>query len=67
MSQKKLAPQEVVVTAERGGLKTDETKAARIANAISPAVANFKCPDLRLPMGEEPSGWTKIALAGARK
>ena len=67
MSQKKLAPQEVVVTAERGGLKTDETKAARIANAISPAVANFNCAGLKMPMGEEPSRWTQLALAGARK
>lgn len=62
----KATPQSAATNAARAGVSVDETGAARIANAISPALGNFDCPSLALPMEEEPSGWTQRALSEAR-
>ncbi|MET0605891.1 MAG: hypothetical protein ABWZ80_05505 [Beijerinckiaceae bacterium] len=64
---KKVPSEHIAITAERGGLKLDDAKATRISNAISPAVANFSCPSLKLPMPEEPSGWAQRAFGGVRR
>lgn len=63
----KATAQSTAITAARGGLAIDDAAAARIAAAISPALATFDCPSLRMPMSEEPSGWTQRARAGKRK
>ncbi|MBN9063022.1 MAG: hypothetical protein BGP06_17885 [Rhizobiales bacterium 65-9] len=57
----KATPDAVAITAARGGYRVDEAAAKRIANAISPALTNFDCPALTLPMSEEPSGWDQRA------
>lgn len=62
MSEKpKAAPETVEANAARSGYLLDEAAAKRIANAISPALANFDCANLKLPMTEEPSGWDQQA------
>jgi hypothetical protein len=66
-NERKVTPPDVAVTVERGGLAADDEKTARIAHAVAPPVRNFDCPGLRLPMTEEPAGWTQRATAGARK
>ncbi|WP_342360461.1 hypothetical protein [Terrarubrum flagellatum] len=61
----KAAPDTVAANAKRGGLEIDDATAARIASAVSPALGAFDCAALRLPMEEEPSGWTRRATEGA--
>ena len=57
----------VMHAAARGGLVTTSDNAARIAAAITPALRAFDPGALRLPMAEEPSGWTGQAFASAMR
>lgn len=59
-------PDSVAANAARGGLGMEEATIQRIARAVSPALAAFDLPSLRLPMAEEPSNWSVRARPESR-